>query len=148
MTIQEIQEEIINEFKYLDQWEDKYSYLIKLGKTLSPMDSEHLKKDYLVKDCQLTTWLHSTFEEGRVFYEIDSTSVIIKGAANLLIRILSGRKPEDIINADLYFIDKTGLRESCAPGRIGDLLKLIDKMKRDANPYVYKTEAVERKQIM
>ena len=138
MTINEAQEEIIKEFEPLNNWIDKYKYLIRLGKSLPPMDSKYIKKDYLVKDCQLTTWLHSTFEEKKVFYEIDSTSVIIKGAANLLIRILSGRKPEDIENADLYFIDKTGLKESCAPGRISDLLKLIKKIKEEAAFYFSK----------
>ncbi|MBZ1345260.1 MAG: SufE family protein, partial [Candidatus Nealsonbacteria bacterium] len=132
MTIQEIEEEIINEFKNLDDWMDKYKHLIRLGKSLSPMDSKYIKKDYLVKDCQLTTWLYSTFKDGKVFYDIDSSSVIIKGMIVLLKRTLSGRKPEDIINADLYFIDKIGLKESCAPARISDLLKLINKIKQDA----------------
>lgn len=132
MTIQETQEEIIKEFKNLDNWMDKYKHLIKLGKSLLPMDLKYIKKDYLVKDCQLTTWLYSTFKDEKVFYTIDSSSVIIKGMAVLLKRILSGRKPEDIINADLYFVEKTGLKESCSPARINDLLKLINKIKQDA----------------
>ena len=142
MTIQEIQEEIINEFKNFDNWMNKYKYLIKLGKRLSPMDSKYIKKDYLVKDCQITTWSHSIFKDGKVFYDIDSSSVIIKGMIVLLKRILSGQKPEDIENADLYFIDKIGLRESCSPARINDLLKLINKIKQDA--ILYKTEVAEK----
>ena len=142
MTIQEIQNKIINEFKIFDDWMDKYKYLIKLGKSLSPMDSKYIKKDYLVKDCQVTTWIHSTFKNGKVFYDIDSSSVIIKGMIVLLKRILSGQKPEDIISADLYFIDKAGLRESCSPARINDLLKLINKIKQEA--VLYKTEAAEK----
>ena len=142
MTIDEIQEEIIKEFKIFNNWMDKYKCLIKLGKSLFPMDSKYIKKDYLVKDCQVTTWIHSTFKDGKVFYDIDSSSVIIKGMIVLLKRILSGQKPENIENADLYFIDKTGLKESCSPARINDLLKLINKIKQDA--VLYKTEAAEK----
>ncbi len=138
MTINEVQEEIINKFENLKSWEEKYRYLIKLGKNLQTMEREYRKKDYLVKDCQLTTWLHTTSKDGKVFYEIDSTSVIIKGMAVLLKKILSNRRPEEIINADLYFVDKGGLRESCAPARISDLLKLINKMKQEAMSYVEK----------
>ena len=142
MNIQEAQEEIINEFKNFENWMDKYKYLIKLGKDLSPMDSKYIKKDYLVKDCQVTTWSYSIFKDGKVFYDIDSSSVIIKGMIVLLKRILSGQKPENIENADLYFIDKTGLKESCSPARINDLLKLINKIKQDA--VLYKTEVAEK----
>ena len=140
MTIQEAQEEIINEFKGLDDWLDKYQYLIKLGKSLPPIDSKYIKKDYLVKDCQITTWIHSTFKNGKVFYDIDSSSVMVKGMIVLLKRILSGREPEEIVNAELYFIDKAGLKESCAPARINDLFKLVNKMKQNAALYIGATE--------
>ncbi|MBU4480687.1 SufE family protein, partial [Patescibacteria group bacterium] len=105
MTIQEIQEKIIKEFKNFNDWSEKYKYLIKLGKSLPPMDSKYIKKDYLVKDCQITTWSRSIFKDGKVFYDTDSTSIIVKGMVVLLKRIFSGQKPEDIINTDLYFID-------------------------------------------
>jgi len=142
MNIQEAQDEIINEFKNFEDWTDKYKYLIKLGKSLSPMNSKYIKKDYLVKDCQVTTWIHSTFKDGKVFYEIDSSSMIIKGMIVLLKRILTGQEPEDIIDADLYFVDKTGLRESCSPARVNDLLKLINKIKHDA--VLCKAEVAEK----
>ncbi|MFH0792179.1 MAG: SufE family protein [bacterium] len=142
MTIQEIQEEIINEFKIFDNWIDKYKYLIKLGKDLSPMDLKYIKKDYLVKDCQITTWSRSIFKNGKVFYDIDSSSIIIKGMIVLLKRILSGQKPKDIKNADLYFIDKAGLRESCSPARINDFWKLVNQLKLDATLYVGKQKDV------
>ena len=142
MTIQKIQEEIIKEFKNFTDWTSKYKYLIKLGKSLPPMVSKYIKKEYLVKDCKLTTWIHSTFKDGKVFYDVDSTSVLIKGTIVLLKRILSGQKPEDIINADLYFVDKTGLRESCSPARINDLLKLINKIKQNA--VFHKTQVTEK----
>ena len=132
MTIQEIQEEIINEFKNFDDWVDKYNYLIKLGKDLPPIDPKYKTEEYLIKGCQVETWFHSTFRDGRVFYDIDSKSMVTKGIIALLMRVLSGQKPEDIKNADLYFIDKTGLRENFSPARANSLWKLANKMKSDA----------------
>ncbi len=138
MTIREAQEEIIEEFKNLNDWIDKYNHLIKLGKDLPPIDSEYIKKDYLVKDCRVTTWIHSTLKDGRVYYDIDSSSMLIRGIIVVLKRILSGQKPEDIVNSDLYFIDKTELTKTCAPARVSDLLKLINKMKLDAASFINK----------
>ena len=124
MTIQEIQEEIINEFKAFNDWADKYNYLIRLGKDFPSVDSKYKTEDNLIKGCQVITWLHSTFKNGKVFYDIDSRSVIIRGIIALLIRVLSGQRPEDIKNADLYFIDKIGLRENFSPLRANSLWKL------------------------
>ncbi|MBA7588086.1 Sulfur acceptor protein CsdE [subsurface metagenome] len=132
MTIQEIQEEIINEFKIFDNWMDKYNYLIKLGKDLPPIDSQYKIEDNLIKGCQVKTWFHSAFKDRKVFYDIDSRSVIIRGIIALLIRVLSGQKPEEIKNADLYFIDKIGLRENFSPVRANSLWKLVNRMKSDA----------------
>lgn len=132
MTIQEIQEEIINEFKIFDNWMDKYNYLIKLGKNLPPIDSQYKIEDNLIKGCQVKTWFHSAFKDRKVFYDIDSRSVIIRGIIALLIRVLSGQKPEEIKNADLYFIDKIGLRENFSPVRANSLWKLVNRMKSDA----------------
>ena len=135
MTIQEIQEEIINEFKIFDNWMDKYNYLIKLGKDLPSIDSKHKTEDNLIKGCQVKTWFHSTFKEGKVFYDIDSNSIIIKGFIALLISVLSGQKPEDIKNADLCFIDKIGLRENFSPVRANSLWKMVNQVKSDAALY-------------
>ena len=132
MTMQEIQEEIINEFKIFDNWMDKYNYLIKLGKDLPPIDSQYKIEDNLIKGCQVKTWFHSAFKDRKVFYDIDSRSVIIRGIIALLIRVLSGQKPEEIKNADLYFIDKIGLRENFSPVRANSLWKLVNRMKSDA----------------
>lgn len=132
MTIQEIQEEIINEFKIFDNWMDKYNYLIKLGKDLPPIDSQYKIEDNLIKGCQVKTWFHSAFKDRKVFYDIDSRSVIIRGIIALLIKVLSGQKPEEIKNADLYFIDKIGLRENFSPVRANSLWKLVNRMKSDA----------------
>ncbi len=138
MTIQEIQEEIINEFKSFDDWMDKYNYLIKLGKDLPSIDSKYKTEDNLIKGCQVKTWFHSAFKDGKVFYDIDSSSIVIRGIISLLIKILSGQKPEDIKNAELYFIDKIGLRENFSPVRANSLWKLVNRMKSDAVLYCIK----------
>ena len=135
MTIQEIQEEVINEFKIFDNEMEKYNYLIKLGKNLPPIDSKYKTEDNLIKGCQVKTWFHSTLKEGKVFYDIDSISIIIKGFIALLMRVLSGQKLEDIKNADMYFIDKIGLRENFSPLRANSLWKLVNKMKSDVTSY-------------
>jgi len=136
MTIQEIQDEIVNEFKIFNNWEDKYNYLIKLGKDLTPLKPENEIEENVIRGCQVKTWFHSALKDGRVFYDIDSKSAIIRGITVLLIRILSGQKPEDIKNADLYFIDKLGLRENFSPTRANSLWKLLNRMKSDASLYV------------
>jgi cysteine desulfuration protein SufE len=138
MTIQEIQEEIISEFQNFNSWMDKDVYLIKLGKNLPPIDLKYKTEDNLIKGCQVKTWFHSTFKDGRVFYDVDSSSMMIKGIISLLIRILSGQRPEDIKNADLYFIDKIGLRENFSPLRANSLWKLANKMKSAATLYCNK----------
>lgn len=133
MTIQEIQEEIISESKILDNWLDKFNYLIKLGKKLPPIDSKHKTEDNLIKDCQSKIWVHSAFKDGKVFYAIDSNSIIIKGIIALLIKVMSNQKPEDIKNADLYhFIDKTGLGDICSRTRINTFWKIVNQMKSEA----------------
>ncbi|MBU0723133.1 SufE family protein [Patescibacteria group bacterium] len=132
MTIQEIQKEIISEFKTSHDCMDKDSYLIKEGKKMPPINLKYKTENNLIKGCQVKTWFHSTFENGRVFYDIDSNSLMIRGIIALLIKILSGQKPEDIKNTDLYFIDKMGLRENFSPVRANSLWKLVNQMKSDA----------------
>jgi cysteine desulfuration protein SufE len=136
MIIQEKQEEIIKEFKKFNNWTDKYGYLIKLGKNLPPIDAGHKIEENLIKGCQVKTWFCSEFREGKAIYNIDSVSVIIRGMIALLVRVLSGQNPEDIKNADLYFIDKIGLRENFSPTRANSLWKLVNRIKADAEMYV------------
>ncbi len=135
MTIQEIQEEIISEFKIFDEWFNKHNHLIKLGKDLPPIDSKYRTENNLIKGCQVKTWFHSAFKDGKVFYDIDSSSIVIRGIIALLIKVLSGQKTEDIKNADLYFIDKIGLRENFSPTRANSLWKLVNRIKTDAILY-------------
>lgn len=132
MTTKEIQEEIINEFKPLDNLMDKYIHLVKLGKSLPSKAQEFKTETNLIKGCQLTTWFCSTFADGKVYFEIDSSSVIIKGAVSLLIRILSGQRPEEIKNANLFFIEKIGLQEIFSPIRSNSLWKVENLIKSEA----------------
>lgn len=132
MTIQEIQEEIINEFKPIDSLMDKYIYLVKLGKGLPTMDPKFRIEENLIRGCQLTTWFHPTFGEEKIFFDVDSSSIMIKGAISLLKRVLSGQQPKDIISADLNFIDEVGLREFFAPIRANSLWKIENLMKQYA----------------
>lgn len=139
MTIQETQEKIIDEFKGLDNWDDKHNYLIKLGRDLPPIDPEHKTEYNLIKGCQVKTWFSSAFKDGQVFFNIDCLSAMIKGIIALLVRVLSGQRPADIKNADLYFIDKIGLSEDFSPLRANSLFKLVNQMKTAAASY--ETEA-------
>jgi len=135
MTTQETQKEIIGEFKKFNDWMDKNSYLVKLGKNLPTIDSKYKTEKYLIKGCQVKTWFHSAFIDGKVFYDIDSESMIVRGIIALLVRVLSGQKPEDIRNADLYFIDQAGLRENFSPTRANSLFKIANQIKIDAALY-------------
>lgn len=135
MTTEETQRQIIKEFKGLDDWLDKYAYLIKLAKTLPTIDPKNINDDTLIRGCQVNTWFHSNLRGGKVFYEIDSISMIIKGTAVLLLRVLDGLTPKEIKDVDLYFIDKTGLRENFSPMKANSLWKLVNRMKSDAAEY-------------
>jgi len=136
MSIQEIQEEIISEFKIFDDWlNNKYKHPIELGKNLPPIDPKYKTEEYLIKGCQVETWFHARFKDGKVFYDIDTKSLVIRGIIALLIRVLSGQQPEDIQNADLYFIDEIGLRENFSPTRENSLWKLVNQIKQNAMRY-------------
>jgi len=135
ITMEQAQEGIVKEFKSLGSWMDKYKYVVELGKSLPPMDSNYRTEDNLIRGCQMKTWFCSRLENGRVFYSVDSMSLIIKGISVLLIRVLSGQSPEDIKNADMGFIDKIGLKEEFSPIRENSLWKLVNRIKSDADSY-------------
>jgi cysteine desulfuration protein SufE len=134
-TTQKTQQQIIGEFKGLHTWFDKYGYLIKLGKTLPAIEPKNKNDDTLIRGCQVNTWFYSEFKDGKVHYKIDSISLIIKGTAVLLLRVLDGLTPEEIRNTDLYFIDETGLRENFSPMKANSLWKLVNRMQSDAAGY-------------
>jgi len=132
MTIKEIQEEIIKEFEKLNNELEKYNYLIRLGKSLKPIDPKYKTDNCLIKGCQVSTWYYSECKEGKIFYEIDSLSLITRGFISLLLRICSAQKPEDIKNNEFYFIDKIGFKNQFSPLKDNSLFKLINKIKADA----------------
>jgi cysteine desulfuration protein SufE len=129
MTINEIQDNIIEEFSLFDDWMDKYNLLIDLGKDLPVIDPRYKVKDFLIEGCQSKVWLHPDFDGKIITFTADSDAIITRGIVSLLIKVLSGRTPEEIISADLYFIDKIGLRQNLSPTRSNGLLSMVRQMK-------------------
>lgn len=129
MTIQEIQEEIIDDFSLFDTWDDKYSYIIEMGKKLKPLGDEHKIDDNKIKGCQSNVWLHTYLEDDQLVFEGDSDSIIVKGLVSLLIKVLSGHKPEEIAQSDLHFIDKIGMKQHLSMTRANGLSAMIKQMK-------------------
>lgn len=124
-----IQEEIIEEFSVFDDWLDKYDYLIGLSETLPPIAPEHRTEQYLISGCQSRVWVDARLEEGRIHYSADSDAIITKGIIALLIRVLNGRTPQEILATDLYFIDAIGLKENLSPTRSNGLLAMLNQMR-------------------
>lgn len=129
MTINEIQDNIIEEFSFFDDWMDKYNLLIDMGKSLSVIDPKYKVKDYLIEGCQSKVWLHPEYDGSIISFSADSDAIITRGIVALLIKVLSGRTPDEIIGADLYFIDRIGLRENLSPTRSNGLLAMVRQMK-------------------
>ena len=129
MTINEIQNEIIEEFDFFDDWMEKYEYIIDLGKSLPLIDAQYKDADHLIKGCQSQVWLHASNEEEKVNFTADSDAIITKGIIALLVRVLSGQPASAIAQADLYFIDKIGLKEHLSPTRSNGLLSMVKQMK-------------------
>ena len=129
MTIQETQENIIKEFEVFDDWLDKYDYLISLSSDLPVIDPKFRTNEYLINGCQSKVWLNADLKDGKIVFTADSDAIITKGIISLLIRVLSNRDPEEVMNNDLFFIDKIGLRENLSPTRSNGLLAMIKKMK-------------------
>ena len=134
-TILETEQEIIEEFALFDTWEEKYEYIIDMGKKLKPLDDIHKKEENKIKGCQSTVWLVSDFNDGKVNYKAESDAVIVKGLVSMLIRVLSGHTPEEIINAKLEFIDQIGMKQHLAQTRSNGLLSMVKQMKLDATVY-------------
>ncbi len=129
MTIEKIQNEIIEEFSMFDEWMDKYEYLIELGRDLPQIEPKFKTNEYLINGCQSKVWLNAELKEGKIYFTADSDAIITKGIVALLIRVLNGRTPKEIMNADLYFIDKIGLSENLSPTRSNGLLAMVKQMK-------------------
>lgn len=140
MTINEIQEQIIEEFSVFSDWMERYEYLIDMGKDLPPFDESHRKPDYLIEGCQSKVWLYPSLIDGVVTFAADSDALITRGIAALLVRVFSGRTPDEIMNADIYFIDRIGLKENLSPTRSNGLLAMMKQMRLYALAYKTKSE--------
>jgi len=139
MTINEIQDTIIDEFAVFDDWMDKYGLLIEMGNSLIPLEEKYRTENNLIAGCQSRVWLHAEYVEGNVFFQGESDAVIVKGIISLLINVLSGHTPQEILEADLYFIDKIGLKEHLSPTRSNGLTSMLKQMRMYA--LVFQTKA-------
>ena len=129
MTINEKQDEIIEEFSVFDDWMDKYAYLIEIGNSLEGFDDKNRVEQNLIEGCQSRVWLNGELKDGKVYFTADSDAIITKGIVALLIRVLSGHTPDEILEADLYFIEKIGLKEHLSPTRSNGLVSMIKQMR-------------------
>ena len=128
-SINELQDEVIEEFSDFDDWMDKYQLLIDLGNELAPLDEKYKTESNLIDGCQSRVWLQADYEDGHIVFQAESDALIVKGIIALLIRVLSGHTPQEIIDADLYFIERIGLREHLSPTRSNGLLAMVKQMR-------------------
>lgn len=135
MTINEIQDQIIDEFSLFDNWTDKYEYIIEIGKKLPALEEEYKTEDNKIKGCQSNVWLVASLKDGLLYFNADSDAVIVKGLVSMLIRVLSGHTPEQIVKADLYFIDRIGMTQHLAQTRSNGLLSMVKQIKFYALAY-------------
>lgn len=129
MTINEVQDSIIEEFSFFDDWMDKYNILIDIGKELPVIDPKFKVKDFLIEGCQSKVWLHPLYDGNVITFTADSDAIITRGIIALLIKVLSNRTPDEIIGTELYFIDRIGLRQNLSPTRSNGLLSMVRQMK-------------------
>ena len=129
MTIQETENEIIDEFSDIDDWMDRYAMIIDMGNSLPPIDEKYRTPEHLIEGCQSRVWLNADLEDGKVVYTADSDAIIVKGIISMLIKVLSEHTPDEILNADLSFIDKIGLSEHLSPTRSNGLLAMVKQMR-------------------
>jgi cysteine desulfuration protein SufE len=140
MTLNEIQDQIIDEFSVFSDWMERYEYLIDMGRTLPPFDIAHKVPDFLIEGCQSKVWLYPSFDNGVISFTADSDALITRGIVALLVRVFSGRTPDEIISADIYFIDRIGLRQNLSPTRSNGLLSMMKQMRLYALAFKSKQE--------
>ena len=140
MTINEIQDQIIADFSQFDDWMDKYALLIDLGNSLQPLHEKYKIPQNIIEGCQSRVWLNAELVDGKVVFEGESDAILVKGIVSLLIQVLSGQTPEDIVNTELYFIDRIGLKEHLSPTRSNGLLAMVKQMKMYALVFKMKSE--------
>lgn len=129
MTINEIQDEIVEEYSDIEDWMDRYACIIDLGNTLPPIDEQYKTPSHLIEGCQSRVWLNAEMDGDNIVYTADSDAIIVKGIISMLIKVLSGHTPDEVINSELYFIDKIGLSEHLSPTRSNGLVAMVKQMK-------------------
>lgn len=129
MTINEIQDELIDDFAFYNDWMEKYEYIIQLGKELPLIEESNKQDQYIIKGCQSKVWLYPEMKDGKLEFTADSDAVITKGLVSLMVKVLSGHTPKEIADAELYFIDQIGLKEHLSPTRANGLLAMVKQMK-------------------
>jgi len=139
-SISSIEKNLIEDFSMFETWEEKYEYIIDIGKKLAPLGEQFKTEEYKIKGCQSSVWIHSFEKDGKIIFEGDSDAVIVKGLVSLMIQVLSGHTPQEIIDASLEFIDKVGLSSHLAQTRSNGLRAMIKQMKLDAQVYMLKGE--------
>ncbi len=135
MSIQDIQEEIVDEFSMFEDWMQRYEYMIELGKSLPLIDPKYKTDDNIIKGCQSKVWVHAELHDDKLVFTADSDAIITKGIIAILVRVFSGQKPQDIIDADTLFIDEIGLKEHLSPTRANGLVSMIKQLKLYAVAY-------------
>lgn len=128
-TMKEAEEALISEFEMFDDWMDKYNYIIEIGKELPAIDPQYKTEQFLISGCQSQVWLHPDFNDGKIFFTADSDAIITKGIVNILIKVLSGHTPQEILDNDLSYIDKIGLNNHLSPTRSNGLASMIKQIK-------------------
>ena len=132
MTINELQDQVIEEFADFDDWMDKYALLIDLGNSLAPLEEKYKTESNLIEGCQSRVWLQADYVDGKIIFQGESDAVIVKGIVSLLINVFSYHTPQEILDADLYFIEKIGLKEHLSPTRSNGLVAMVKQMRMDA----------------
>ena len=135
MTINELQDNVIEEFSAFDDWMDKYALLIDLGNSLPPLEEKYKTESNLIEGCQSRVWLQADYENGKIIFKGESDAVIVKGIVSLLINVLSGHTPQEILDTDLYFIEQIGLKEHLSPTRSNGLVAMVKQMRMYALAY-------------
>lgn len=135
MNLNDIQNSIVDEFSVFDDWMDRYNYLIELGNSLPAIDPAYKTDEYLIRGCQSKVWLNADYKDGKMYYTADSDAIIVRGIVALLIKVLNEQKASEIMNADLFFIDRIGLKENLSPTRSNGLVSMVKKMKLYALAY-------------
>ena len=135
MTINELQDNVIEEFSAFDDWMDKYAMLIDLGNSLPPLEEKYKTESNLIEGCQSRVWLQADYEDGKIIFKGESDAVIVKGIVSLLINVLSGHTPQEILDTDLYFIEQIGLKEHLSPTRSNGLVAMVKQMRMYALAY-------------